>query len=54
MKTIRTIAAAALLVASGLALHAAQLQQPGIKRTDRREFVRRSFHTPPTRGERNE
>ena len=34
MKTIRIIALAALVVASGLALHAAQVQQPGIKRTD--------------------
>jgi quercetin dioxygenase-like cupin family protein len=34
MGTIRIIAVAALLVASGLALHAAQVQQPGIKRTD--------------------
>ena len=34
MKTIRIIAVAALIVASGLALHAAQVQQPGIKRTD--------------------
>jgi quercetin dioxygenase-like cupin family protein len=34
MKTIRVIALAALLVASGLALHAGQVQQSGIKRTD--------------------
>jgi quercetin dioxygenase-like cupin family protein len=34
MKTIRIIALAALMVASGLALHAAQVQQSGIKRTD--------------------
>jgi quercetin dioxygenase-like cupin family protein len=34
MKTIRTIAVAVLMVAGGLALHAAQVQQPGIKRTD--------------------
>ena len=34
MKTARIIAAAALVVASSLALHAAQAQQPGIKRTD--------------------
>ena len=34
MKTARIIALAALIVASGLALHAAQVQQPGIKRTD--------------------
>ena len=34
MKTTRIIAVAALLVGSGLALHAAQAQQPGIKRTD--------------------
>jgi quercetin dioxygenase-like cupin family protein len=34
MKTIRIIALPVLLAASGLALHAAQVQQPGIKRTD--------------------
>jgi quercetin dioxygenase-like cupin family protein len=34
MKTARIIALAALIVASGLALHAAQVQQAGIKRTD--------------------
>ena len=34
MKTARIIVLAALIVASGLALHAAQVQQPGIKRTD--------------------
>ena len=34
MKTIRIIAVAALIVGSGLALHAAQVQQQGIKRTD--------------------
>ena len=34
MKTIRIIALAALVLASGLALHAAQVQQAGIKRTD--------------------
>ena len=34
MKTIRTITVAVLMVAGGLALHAAQVQQPGIKRTD--------------------
>jgi quercetin dioxygenase-like cupin family protein len=34
MKTIRIIALTALMVASGLALHAAQVQQSGIKRTD--------------------
>ena len=34
MKTARIIALAALIIASGLALHAAQVQQPGIKRTD--------------------
>jgi quercetin dioxygenase-like cupin family protein len=34
MKTIRIIALAALVVASGLALHAAQVQQSRIKRTD--------------------
>jgi quercetin dioxygenase-like cupin family protein len=34
MKTTRIMALAVLLVASGLALHAAQVQQSGIKRTD--------------------
>jgi quercetin dioxygenase-like cupin family protein len=34
MTTIRIMAVAALMVASGLALHAGQVQQPGIKRTD--------------------
>jgi quercetin dioxygenase-like cupin family protein len=34
MKTSRIIALPVLLAASGLALHAAQVQQPGIKRTD--------------------
>ena len=34
MKRIRIIAVAALMVASGLALHVARAQQPGIKRTD--------------------
>ena len=34
MKTTRIIAVAVLMVASGLALHAAQVQQAGIKRTD--------------------
>ena len=34
MKTARIIALAALIIASGLALQAAQVQQPGIKRTD--------------------
>ena len=34
MKTARIIALAALIVASGMALHAAQVQQAGIKRTD--------------------
>jgi len=34
MKTIRIIAVAALMATSGLALYAAQVQQPGIKRTD--------------------
>jgi quercetin dioxygenase-like cupin family protein len=34
MKTIRTIAATVLMVAGALALHAAQVQQAGIKRTD--------------------
>jgi quercetin dioxygenase-like cupin family protein len=34
MKTMRTMAAAALIVASSLAPHVALAQQPGIKRTD--------------------
>ena len=34
MKTTRIMALAVLMVASGLALHAASAQQPGIKRTD--------------------
>ena len=34
MKTTRIMALAVLIVASGLALHAAWAQQPGIKRTD--------------------
>jgi quercetin dioxygenase-like cupin family protein len=34
MKTTRIMAAAALIVGSGLALHLAQAQQPGTKRTD--------------------
>ena len=34
MKTIRIMAVAVLIVASGLALHVAQAQAPGIKRTD--------------------
>jgi quercetin dioxygenase-like cupin family protein len=34
MKTARIIAVAALIVGSGLALHLARAQQPGIKRTD--------------------
>jgi quercetin dioxygenase-like cupin family protein len=34
MKTTRIMAVAVLLVGSGLALHAAQVQQSGIKRTD--------------------
>ena len=34
MKTIRIMAVAVLIVASGLALHVTQAQQPGIKRTD--------------------
>ena len=34
MKTIRIIAVAVLLVGSGLALHAARAQAPGIKRTE--------------------
>ncbi|HWZ12277.1 MAG TPA: cupin domain-containing protein [Acidobacteriaceae bacterium] len=34
MKTARIMAVAVLIVGSGLALHAAQALQPGIKRTD--------------------
>ena len=34
MKTTRTIATAALVLASGLALHTAWAQLPGVKRTD--------------------
>jgi len=34
MKTIRILAVAVLIVGSGLALHVALSQQPGIKRTD--------------------
>ena len=34
MKTTSIMALAVLIVASGLALHAAWAQQPGIKRTD--------------------
>ena len=34
MKTTRIMAVAVLIVASGLALHVARAQQPGIKRTD--------------------
>ncbi len=34
MKTTRILAVAALIAAGGLALNAAQSQQPGIKRTD--------------------
>ena len=34
MKTTRMMAVVALIVGSGLALHVAQSQQPGIKRTD--------------------
>jgi quercetin dioxygenase-like cupin family protein len=34
MKTSRIMAVVVLMVASGLALHAAQVQQSGIKRTD--------------------
>jgi quercetin dioxygenase-like cupin family protein len=34
MKTIRSTALAALIIASGLTLPAAQAQQPGVKRTD--------------------
>lgn len=42
MKTIRIIVLAVLIVGSGLALHVARAQQPGIKRTDR--------STPPAAG----
>ena len=38
MKTTRLMALAVLIVASGLALHAAQAQQPGIKRTDLQRY----------------
>jgi quercetin dioxygenase-like cupin family protein len=34
MKTTRILVAAALIVGSGLTLHVAQSQQPGVKRTD--------------------
>ena len=34
MKTTRTIALAALIVGTGVALHVARAQQPGIRRTD--------------------
>ena len=34
MKTTRSMALAALIVGSALALHAASAQQPGVKRTD--------------------
>jgi quercetin dioxygenase-like cupin family protein len=34
MKTTRIMTVVALLIGSGLALHAARAQQPGIKRTD--------------------
>jgi quercetin dioxygenase-like cupin family protein len=34
MKTTRMMAIAALIIGSGLALHVARAQQPGIKRTD--------------------
>ena len=34
MNTTRILAVAVLIVASGLALHAARAQQPGITRTD--------------------
>jgi quercetin dioxygenase-like cupin family protein len=34
MKTIRSMALAALIIASGLTLPAAHAQQPGVKRTD--------------------
>ena len=34
MKTTRTMAVAVLIVGSGLALHVAQSQQPGVTRTD--------------------
>jgi hypothetical protein len=34
MKATRVLAVAGLIVGSGLALHVAQSQQPGVKRTD--------------------
>ena len=34
MKTTRTIALAALIVGTGVALHVARAQQPGVRRTD--------------------
>ena len=34
MKTTRIMAVAALIVGSSLAMHVAESQQPGIKRTD--------------------
>ena len=51
MEKTRIIAITVLIVGGGLALHVARAQQPGIKCTNRREFVRRSFDTPPIRGE---
>jgi quercetin dioxygenase-like cupin family protein len=43
MKTIRIIVVLALMVVSGLLLHAAQVQQSGIKRTD---LLRRDLSVP--------
>ena len=43
MKTTRIMAVAVLMVASGLALHVARAQQPGIKRTD---LQRHDLSTP--------
>jgi len=43
MKMARIAGAAALLVASGLALHAAQARQPGVRRT---ELQRHDLSTP--------
>jgi quercetin dioxygenase-like cupin family protein len=43
MKTIRSMALAALIVASGLTLPPAQAQQPGVKRTD---LQRRDLSAP--------
>jgi hypothetical protein len=47
MKTTRIMALAVLIVASGLALHAAWAQQPGIKRTD---LMQHDLSVPGTRG----